>query len=315
MYRGDPEFVRAQLQGTRSVLDWYLKRQRPDGLLGRIPWWPFVDWGKDFGFGEPPQETDGESSVLTLQLIEALRYAVDIENALGDSHNAAIYRAAADRAAKGIYGRCWNPHYGLLADTPAQKHFSQHANILGIWLAVIPVPEQRKVLAKILAASGDASAIGVGEAPPMTLATYYFRFYLARALEHAGRGDKYLNLLGPWKTMLSLGLTTWAEQPEPTRSDSHAWSAHPNYDFLTIVAGIMPTAPGFKSVTVEPHLGGLKHIKATVPVPQGDIDVEYTRKRKGIEASISLPVGVSGDLIWKGKTIPLHGRAENLMLP
>jgi hypothetical protein len=43
-----------------------------------------------------------------------------------------------------------------------------------------------------------------------------------------------------WKMPPFMGLTTWAEQPEPTRSDSHAWSAHPNFDFLTIVAGIRP---------------------------------------------------------------------------
>src|SRR6266851_685891 len=38
-----------------------------------------------------------------------------------------------------------------------------------------------------------------------------------------------MQLFGPWREMVSLGLTTWAEQPEPTCSDSHAWSAHPNY--------------------------------------------------------------------------------------
>ena len=37
----------------------------------------------------------------------------------------------------------------------------------------------------------------------MTKATYYFRFYLARALEHAGMGDEYLNLLNPWREMVS----------------------------------------------------------------------------------------------------------------
>jgi len=66
------------------------------------------------------------------------------------------------------------------------------------------------VLAKILSASNDAGLVD-GEVPPMTAATYYFRFYLARAVEHAGMGDSYLELLGPWKQMLSLGLTTWAE--------------------------------------------------------------------------------------------------------
>jgi hypothetical protein len=149
----------------------------------------------------------------------------------------------------------------------------------------------------------------------MTLATYYFRFYLARALEHAGMGEQYLKLLGPWKTMLSLGLTTWAEQPEPTRSDSHAWSAHPNYDFLTIVAGIRPATPGFKSVSIEPHLGELKHVKAAMPVPQGEIDVEYTHTEKGTQAKVSLPAGVSGTLIWHGKAISISGQTHSLTLP
>ena len=79
-----------------------------------------------------------------------------------------------------------------------------------------------------------------GSVPGMTIATYYFRFYLARALDHAGLGDRYLDLLKPWRDMVAMGLTTWAEQPEPTRSDAHAWSAHPNFDFLTIIAGIRP---------------------------------------------------------------------------
>ena len=37
--------------------------------------------------------------------------------------------------------------------------------------------------------------------------------------------------------MLDLGLTTVPEKPEPTRSDSHAWSAHPNYGLLATVLG------------------------------------------------------------------------------
>jgi len=40
----------------------------------------------------------------------------------------------------------------------------------------------------------------------MTLATYYFRFYLARAAEHAGLGDEYLRLLGPWRDDGAVGI-------------------------------------------------------------------------------------------------------------
>jgi alpha-L-rhamnosidase len=315
MYRDDPEFVRAQLAGTRTVLDWFLAKQRADGLLGRIDWWPFVDWGSDFVFGMPPQDEDGGSSIITLQFVEALRYAAEMELALGDSQRATEYRSAANRAAEAIYRLCWNNEYGLLADTPAHKHFSQHANILGVWLDIVPPERQKSVLIKTLAASADATCTGCGAVPSMTKATYYFRFYLARAIDHAGMGNQYLSLLTPWKEMVIHGLTTWAESPEPTRSDSHAWSAHPNYDLLTIVAGVRPNEAGFKSVRIEPQLGNLKHVSAAMPHPRGMIETEYTVGASGVSAKIQLPSGVSGELVWKGKTSSLREGMQTIQLP
>ena len=178
----------------------------------------------------------------------------------------------------------------------------------------MPSQQQRDVLTKLLSTS-DPEFKTRAPVPAMTGATYYFRFYLARALEHAKMGDQYLQLLGPWKTMLNLRLTTWAESPEPTRSDSHAWSAHPNYDFLTIVAGIRPATPGFKSVTIEPHLGNLNHVSATMPAPQGKIEVQYALTESGIEATIQLPHGMSGNLSWNGTKRELHEGAQHLSLP
>ena len=314
LYRGDPGFVRAQLAGTRAVLDWFLQRQRSDGLLQKLPWWVFVDWASDFDFGEPPQDDNGGSAVITLQFIEALRYAAEMEDAFGNRQRAEAYRDAVSRASEGLRALCWNQKYGLLADTPAQKHFSQHANLLGVWLDAVPHAQQKTVLMKVLSKS-DAGFKADGPLPQMSQATYYFRFYLARALEHVGMGNEYVRLLQPWRDMIALGLTTWAEKDEPTRSDSHAWSAHPNFDLLTIVAGIRPGTPGFSSVTVEPHLGPLRHVAAAMAHPTGDIQVEYTRGAGGVEAAISLPQGISGDLIWEAKKYPLHEGKQHLALP
>ena len=310
MYRGDAEFVRGQVPGTRTALDWFLRRQRADGLLGKISWWPFVDWGADFKDGVPPQDADGGSAVMTLQFVEALRDAAELERALGEASVAEKYQKAAERASAALRKLCWSEKYGLLADTPRQKHFSQHANILGVWLDVIPEKGWKEVLGRILSKS-DVGFVASGDVPEMTAATYYFRFYLARAVEHAGMGDEYLKLLEPWRQMVALGLTTWAESPEPTRSDSHAWSAHPNFDLLRIVAGIRPAAAGFGRVEIAPHLGALKEVKAAMPVLQGMVEVKYVRSGDGVEATVNLPEGVSGDLVWKGKRISLHG-GENV---
>jgi alpha-L-rhamnosidase len=314
LYRGDEDFVKARMPGVRAVLGWYLSRLRPDGMLTKLPWWPFVDWGQDFQGGTPPQDEDGGSSVITLQLIEALRYEAELEEALGEKYLSEKYRDAAARSAQAVYAKCWNNSNGLLADTPSQRHYSQHANILGIWLDVIPASDRKRVLAKILSASSDVPA-AQQQVPSMTLATYYFRFYLARAVEHAGEGDVYLQLLAPWQKMLSLGLTTWAESPEPTRSDSHAWSAHPNYDLLTIVAGIHPGAPGFRTVRIQPHLGKLQNVSASMPTPQGIVRTEYRRTNHGSDATLELPPGTSGELVWQGKRTPLHEGTQRLTLP
>jgi alpha-L-rhamnosidase len=315
MYRADAQFVRSQVSGTRTALDWFSRRQRADGLLGKISWWPFVDWGVDFKDGVPPQDADGGSAVMTLQFVEALRYGAQLERTFGEVSVAEKYEKAAVRASNAVHKLCWNKKYGLLADTPAQEHFSQHANILGIWLDVISPEQQKDVLTKILSKS-DKEFSASGEVPAMTAATYYFRFYLARAVEHAGLGDDYLKLLGPWREMVSLGLTTWAESPEPTRSDSHAWSAHPNYDFLQIIAGIRPSRAGFEKIVIEPHLGALKEVKAAMPVPQGMVQVEYRRSAgDGLEAQVNLPDGEGGEFLWKGRATVLRAGRQTLNLP
>jgi len=324
MYRGDAEFVKANLPGVRTVMDWYVARQRADGLLGKIPWWPFVDWGKDFENGEAPQEADGQSSVMTLQYVEALRYAAELEETFGDKHKAEIYRAAAARAAEGVWRLCWDASAGLLADTPAKKHYSQHANILGVWLDVIPAEKQKDVMNRVLFASESPDQPSNPKyhieyeqyqaLPHMTLATYYFRFYLARAVDHAGMGDLYLGLLGPWREMIKLGLTTWAEQPEPTRSDSHAWSSSPNIDLVRIVAGIRPASAGFATVRIAPHLLYLTSVEAGLPTPRGTIEVKYVLGTSGLEAEVKLPEGVTGEFVWEGKRVELHGGEQKLDL-
>ena len=124
-----------------------------------------------------------------------------------------------------------------------------------------------------------------------------------------------MSLLEPWRALLEKGLTTWPEHPEPSRSDCHAWSAHPALDLLRIVAGIRPATPGFRAVRVEPHLGPLQHVEAAMPTPQGEIAVAYRRSGDaGLAAEVTLPAGVSGVFVWRGRAHDLHGGTQRLDL-
>ncbi|MFZ0962205.1 MAG: alpha-L-rhamnosidase N-terminal domain-containing protein [Terriglobia bacterium] len=300
-YRGDADFLRGYLPGARNVLVWFENRLTPSGLLGRMEWWNFVDWSKEFKDGVPPEEENGQSSILSLQFVAALRAAADLEAAFGSAQQAAHDRALADRIVTSVYKTCWDPARHLIADTPAHNQFSQHANILAILEDAVPRADQAELMKTVLS---DAS---------LTQATYYFRFYLFRAMKKAGLGDRYLDELGPWRKMLALGLTTWAETPEPTRSDCHAWSAHPNFDLLATVAGIEPAAAEFREVEIRPHLGALHELKATLPHPQGEIQVEYERHGQSLTADVVLPQKLTGWFYWNGKRVALHGGHQHLV--
>lgn len=301
-YRGDNDFIRTFLPGERGVLGWYEDHLTASGLLGKLPWWNFVDWNKDFKSGVPPQEADGQSAILTLEFANALKEAADLETALGNSGRARHYTQLASHLVQNVMKSCWDANRQLLADTPARKNFSQHANILGVLTGAIAPAEQRAVLEKVLS---DTS---------LTQCSYYYRYYLFQAMQKAGLAGQYLDQLGPWRNMLALGLSTWAETPEPTRSDCHAWSAHPNIGLLAIVAGIEPGAAGFSKVRIAPHLGSLHQLDASVPHPDGTISVSYVVTGDRLKARVTLPPGLTGDFVWKGKQTPLHAGEQQLNL-
>jgi alpha-L-rhamnosidase len=315
MYTDDLPLVRETLPHTRSVIDWYASQLRPDGLLGKVKWWEFADWTSGYVYGVPPQDADGGSTLITLQFIEALKNASELESKYGSQERAAQYTQMATKAATALSRLNWDEQYGLYADTPAKKSYSQHANILAVWLDVAPHTQQAPILHRVLASKGgDETTWNNKPVPPMSQVSYYFRFYLSRALEHAGMADLYLDQLTPWHDMLKLGLSTWAENPEPARSDCHAWSASPNYDLLTVVAGIRPSAPGFARVRMEPHLGKLTHLDVTMPSVHGDIHATYKLSGDYWLATVALPRGLSGEFVWKGKPSPLHDGEQTLRL-
>jgi alpha-L-rhamnosidase len=316
MYVDDLPLVKETLPHTRTVLDWYAEHLRSDGLLGRVRWWEFADWTENYKYGEPPQDPDGGSTYLTLQFIGALQAASEMESQYGSKERVGEYQTIIRRSTDALNRESWDSEHGLYADTPAKHSWSKQANILAVMLDVAPHDQQQAILKRVIAGREHEGVVAEGKpVPPLSELSYYFRFYLSRAFEHAGLGNMYLEQLTPWRNMLDLGLSTWAETPEPTRSDCHAWSASPNYDLLTIVAGIRPAAPGFKKVRIEPHLDGLHKLDASMPHPNGMIAASYKLEGNQWTATVTLPPGIDGEIVWKDIAQPLHSGSQTVLLP
>jgi hypothetical protein len=59
----------------------------------------------------------------------------------------------------------------------------------------------------------------------------------------------------------------------------------------------------------------LDRLNAALPHPRGEITVAYRRDGAEVGASVTLPAGLTGDLIWGGKTCPLASGAQELNFP
>lgn len=295
MHRDDPAFVRARLAGVRGILDWYGRHVDSTGMLGPMPYWNYVDWTNPWDRGVPPGADNGHSTTISLLYAYALERAAEMEAGSGGREAGSGYRAQAEAVRAAVRARAWDSKRGLFRDAPETSAYSQQTNVLAILADAVPASAQKALMERILA---DTT---------LTQASYYFSFYVLEALRKAGLGDRYIERLAPWQAMLKLGLTSAPENPEPTRSDTHAWSAHPNYGLLATVLGVRPSSPGFHTVRIAPALGSLRRAEGRVPHPLGDIEVKVVREgTHGLNADITLPRGLSGVFEWQGRRRPLH---------
>jgi len=302
MHRDEPAFVRARLAGVRGILDWYGRHVDSTGMLGPMPYWNYVDWTNPWDRGVPPGADNGHSTTISLLYVYALQRAAEMEGGSGkreagsgNGGASADYRARAEAVLAAVRAHAWDSKRGLFRDAPDTSAYSQQTNVLAILADAVPASAQRAIMERVLA---DTT---------LTRASYYFSFYVLEALRKVGLGDRYIEQLAPWQAMLKLGLTSTPENPEPTRSDTHAWSAHPNYGLLATVLGVRPASPGFRTVRIAPALGPLRRAEGRVPHPLGDIDVKLVREgERGLRAEVTLPHGLSGVFEWQGRRRPLR---------
>ncbi len=308
MHRDDTAFVKQYQMGIKCVLNWFENHINPKtGMIGALPYWSFVDWPDDWPWdnnkrigGVPDGGQTGNSSIITLQTVYAMQAASEMFGYFGDDCAASHYKTLAAKLKEAVMKNCWDNNKELLADTPEKNHFSQHAQAFAILSGAVSGEQSRKLIERAL------------NNKDITQCTVYFRFYLYRAMKLAGLGNKYVEMLQPWKNMIGMGLTTFAERPEPTRSDCHAWSASPNYEFLASVCGIEPLKPGFKAVRIEPHPGPLTSVAGKVPHPNGIISVSFNVDGDHIRGTIVLPNNLPGVFAWRGTMMDLHPGENNI---
>ena len=297
LWRGDKAFVRKRLGGVRAVLQAWSERIGDDGLARNPIGWNFVDWNYSWWGGMPPNGDVGRASpVNNLHFAWTLRMAAAVEDWAGDPEMAAWDRRQAERVGNAVVAAYWDDKRNLFAETPDHARFIEHTQCMAVLGGFVPPGRE--------AALGEALAT----APDLDRTTVYYRSYLIDAFRALHRPLDMYRCFDLWFTLEPLGLHTVLEQPEPTRSDCHAWGSHPMYHALASVAGIRPAAPGFAAVRIEPQPGPLKRVRCSVPHPRGDVRLDIALGADGRwHGTAETPPDVPVELVLSGETLRRPG--------
>jgi hypothetical protein len=215
MWGRDVAFVRELLPTARSVVELWLQRMRGDGLVELPPGWNYLDAAGDLADLRGPFHGAAQWHVAGV-----LHRLVELETAAGETELAARSRRLADSVAQ-AGERFWNAERSLMADDVAHTHFSEQTNLLALRSGLLDGAR-----GQLLAAS-----LFDREQPDLTQVTIYFAHYAFEVARAHGRQAWMERRLAPWRQLEAEGLRTTPEHWGRTRSECHAWGAHPLLHF------------------------------------------------------------------------------------
>jgi hypothetical protein len=290
-YFGDMAYLRREWPRIKAMLACLEFRCDAAGMLiTSADDWLFIDW------------VEGDK-LTALQML--WRWAQDsaakLAERLGESACASYWNDRAGRLALILHERAWDTQHNFWPGIPgdASSAPSRHAHFISV-VSGLARPEQMAPIRGVLLGS-VASPVG----------TPYMAGFENIALSKLGAVDEMTaRVKSYWGGMLERGATTFWEAYDPEQQGSaaysfysrpfgkslcHAWSAGPAAFLPMGILGLEPLADGWRRFAVAPDLGTLAWAAATVPTPQGEIEVLV---EDGI-MSLRIPSGTVA--VWNGR--------------
>lgn len=285
LWRGDREFVLQFMPRARAVMEVFIQRINEQGLVDWPEGWNWVDWVPGWQHGLPPCDWPRHTAINNWQFVYVAGLAAKLERWLGETALADRLDRIRRRVASATTDAFWDESAGLFADTLSRSSYSEHAQCYALLSGLVPPEREQRVLHGLL------------NDPRLARATIYFQHYLFEVLARYGRPDAMLDRWQLWYDHVDLGMKTCLESPEPSRSDCHAWGAHPIYHVAASIAGVRPAELGAGDVVIRPQLGRLKSVRCTIRHPRGPIHVDLRCEDAKLTGTIELPEALAGRLI------------------
>ena len=287
IYFGDRGLVEKYMPSVIRILQFFDNRIDENGLVARTseggvgsPYWSYIDWTVQWKDGVPNAVDQGPITMESLLYRMGLQAAIELANYLELPDLASNLNRKADAIKQAVLNNCIGRD-GLIQDGPQFEEYSQQGQVFAVLTDVITGVEAEGVM-EITLSDESLAQCSVAMA-----------FYLFRALEKVSMYEKTDRLWGLWRKMVENKLTTCVEDGVNERSDCHAWGSLILYELPTIVLGVKPATPGYKSIKVEPNPGYLAWAKGEVITPKGLVKVSWVKEDDGkVNIEVVLPEGI-----------------------
>ena len=222
-HTGDAAFVAPYLPLAERIVETFLTKRCKNGLLAPQGYWDYFDatreWEKNGPAVTPTAVKDGASALQNLFFVYACQSLCRILPQFHRADLAAHYRDACRRLLTLVEDLCYDTARGLYREGPETVEYSQHTQIYAVLTGLAQGEKAQRLMERVLT---DKSLI------PCSFMQQYSLF---RALEKVGMYARTGELWQTWQHFIDLHCTTFPETPYTPRSDCHAWSALPLWEF------------------------------------------------------------------------------------
>lgn len=299
-HAGDAEFTRQFLSTSDGIVQAFSRRIDPSlGLVSSdksslSTYWDFVDWTNEWR----PMGVPTAAGRTGFQTYTNLLYAYTLQRLgrlvkqLGRPGVGQEYQDCAESVKSAVNKHCRIGSFftdGLASKADPQSDYSQHNQIWAILARAASTDEAQGLLASTLTTLREVYSKDGNSTTPQpaefTEPSMAMSFYTLRALSEVGGNlydDAFHTFWEPWRKQLGMNLSTWCEDEVTKRSDCHAWSCAPLYEFMAEVAGVRPAEPGWTSIACSPRTQLFREFRGRVPLggqfTPGLVEISWTRE-------------------------------------
>jgi len=307
-YTGDKALVLEMAPYVHELLDTYASWCGVNGLISEAPNYMFMDWVTIDGFNcHHPPAVIGQG-YLTALYYHGLEMGSRIALLTEDTARLEKYTKLRADISESFNRELWVADKKLYRDgkpfqttvksgqwMPADKNietFSPHVNLLAVLYDLAPKARQSAIVDKILT-----------EKPLNTQP--WFMHWVFQSIDHAGLFDKYgTSQIRRWNIVSD---TQSFREMWSSGDLSHGWCSTPLVQMSQHVLGVEPTSPGFRTITIHPHICDLTWAKGKVPTPQGDVEVSWKLINDKFLIEVTIPQGTEAEVILPKRTEHIVG--------